>query len=58
MKKIQQNLPTERCSKEERKGLLDIIITFSNIFYLSGDKLSCTNNVVHDIETKDQKQDI
>ena len=53
--KILQNLRTKHCSKEERKRLLEIIIKISNIVYLPGDQLSCTNNVVHDIDTKDHK---
>ena len=33
MEKIQQNLRTQHCSKEERSGLLEIITKFSNIYY-------------------------
>ena len=53
--KILQNLRTEHCPKEKSKRSLEIIKKFSNIFYLPGDQLSCTNNVVHDIDTKDHK---
>ena len=48
-----RQIKTENLNSEEKNALLKIILKFQNCFYNETDKLSFTNAVTHNIDTKD-----
>lgn len=44
-------LNTEYLNKEERDALISTCELYSDIFYLEGDKFTCTNAVFHEVKT-------
>ena len=52
---VKRNLRTEHLNSEERDKITRLCQSFSDIFYLEGDKLTFTNQVKHEINTGDAK---
>jgi len=51
-------LKTEHLNQEEQESLLNLCRNFSDIFHLEGDKLTCTDEVYHEIITSAAAQPI
>lgn len=50
--KVQQVLRCSHMNQEEETRLRDLCSKYSDIFYLEGDRLTCTNSIRHEIRTK------
>lgn len=51
LSKLEQTLRTDHLNKEEKQSLVDLCKQYNHVFHLEGDKLSCTNTVMHEIPT-------
>lgn len=52
-KKVTESIRTEHMVPKDREEILKICAQFSDIFYLEGDKLSCTDVLKHTIQLKE-----
>lgn len=54
-KNIADSIDLSHLNNEEKDGILKILDTFADVFYKEGDKLTATDIVVHEINTKTDK---
>jgi len=55
---LRKKLNLDHLNQEERESLMPICEEYSNIFHLDGDKLSCTDQIYHEIKTNEAAQPI
>jgi hypothetical protein len=55
---LKNTLKCDHMNKEEEKVILDLCSEFSNIFFLEGDRMTCTDAVHHEIKTPGVTQPI
>lgn len=58
IEQINKTLRMEHMSTEEREAIQNLCHEFSDVFYLDGDRISCTNAVYHEIKTPGVTQPI
>lgn len=52
--KLENSLRTNHLNSEEKLSLINLCKEYNHIFHLEGDKLSCTDIVMHEIHTKNE----
>ncbi|KAL4112118.1 hypothetical protein QTP88_015966 [Uroleucon formosanum] len=55
---LREKLNLSHLNQEERESLIPICEEYSNIFQLDGDKLTCTDQIYHEIKTSEAAQPI
>ena len=50
--KTLNNLRLDHLNKEERKTIIELCKEYSDVFYIEGEPLTCTNTVTHQIATQ------
>lgn len=55
---LMKNLRCDHMNKEEKESIERLCSEFSEIFFLEGDKLSCTESIEHEIKTPNLNQPI
>lgn len=55
IKQIRKNLRLTHLNGEEAESITKLCLTYPDIFYLEGDKLTFTNQIKHEIRTTDDK---
>jgi len=55
---LREKLNLDHLNQEERESLMPICEEYSNIFQLDGDKLTCTDQIYHEIKTSEAAQPI
>lgn len=53
---LREKLNLDHLNQKERESLMPICEEYSNIFHLDGDKLSCTDQIYHEIKTSEAAQ--